>query len=68
VEYKNKCDASNNEDNCNRIKIIQKITERHTGKARSEETTENSYTGHGTDTLESINNTVLPRDVIFAGI
>jgi hypothetical protein len=32
VEYKKKCDTSNNRDNWNHFKIIQKIPEQHTEK------------------------------------
>jgi hypothetical protein len=39
--------------NWNDIKIIQKIPEPHTGKARNQGTTENSHTGHCTHTSES---------------
>lgn len=36
-------------------KIIQKISEQHTWKARHQRTTENIHTGHSTRTSESIN-------------
>jgi hypothetical protein len=55
VECKNKCDTSNNRGNWNHLKIIQKIPEQHTVKARSQGATENSYIGHCTRTLESTN-------------
>jgi hypothetical protein len=41
--------------NWNHLKIIQKIPEQHTGKARNQVTTENSHTGHSTHTSESTN-------------
>jgi hypothetical protein len=34
VECKNKCDASNNRGNWNNLKIFQKISEQHNGKAQ----------------------------------
>jgi hypothetical protein len=37
------------------FKIIQKISEPRTGKARNKGTTENRHTGHCTHTLESTN-------------
>jgi len=37
VENKNKSCTGNNRDNCNHIKIIQKIPEKPTGKARNQE-------------------------------
>ena len=36
--------------NWNHLKIIQKIPEQHTGKARNQGTTENSHIGHCTHT------------------
>jgi hypothetical protein len=53
VECKNKCDTNNNRGNWNHLKIIQKIPEQRTGKARNEVTTESSYIGHCTHTAES---------------
>jgi hypothetical protein len=53
VERKNKCDTSNNRGKWNNLKIIQKIPEQRTGKARNQGTTENSHTGHCTHTAES---------------
>jgi hypothetical protein len=50
VECKNKCDTSNNRGNWNHFKIIQKIPEQRTGKARNQGTTENSHSGHCTHT------------------
>jgi hypothetical protein len=55
VERKNICDTSNNRGNWNRLKIIQKIPEQRTGKARNEGTTENSHIGHCANTSESTN-------------
>jgi hypothetical protein len=55
VECKNKGDASNNRGNWNHFKVLQKIFEPHTGKARYQGTTENSYIGHSTHTAESAN-------------
>ena len=56
VECKNICDTSNNRDNLNHLKTIQKITEQHTGKERNQGTTENSHTGHGTRTNIKLQN------------
>ena len=39
--------------NWNYFKIIQKIPEQNTGKARNQGTTENSHIGHCTHTLDS---------------
>ena len=58
VEYKNKSDTSNNRGNWNHLKIIRKIPEQHTGKARSQVTTENSHIGHRTYALEITNEKV----------
>jgi hypothetical protein len=55
VECKNKSDASNNKSNWNHFKILYKILEQHTGKARYQGTTENSYIGHSTHSAESAN-------------
>ena len=49
------CDTSNNRGNCNHFKIIHKIPEQHTGKARNQGSTENSHIGHSTDTVASTN-------------
>jgi hypothetical protein len=43
----------NNTGKWNDLKIIQKITEQYTGKARNQGTTENSRFGHITSILES---------------
>ena len=53
MERKNTCDASNNNGNWNRIKIIQQIPEQHTGKALNQGTTENSHTGYSTHISEA---------------
>jgi hypothetical protein len=53
VECKNKCDTSNNRGDWKHLKIIQKIPEQRTGKARNEVTTESSHIGHCTHTAES---------------
>jgi hypothetical protein len=50
VERKNKSDTSNNRDNWNHLKIIQKIPEQHTRKERNQRTTDNSHTRHCADT------------------
>jgi hypothetical protein len=50
---KKRCDSSNNRGNWTHLRIIQKIPERHTRKAKNQVTTENSYMGHGTHTLKS---------------
>jgi hypothetical protein len=55
VECKNKGDASNNRGSWNNFKILQKILEQRTGKARNQGTTENSYIGRSTHTAESAN-------------
>jgi hypothetical protein len=55
VECKNTGDASYNTSNWNNFKILQKILEQHTGKARYQGTTENSCTGHSTHTAGSAN-------------
>jgi hypothetical protein len=52
---KNKGDASYNRSNWNHFKILQKILEQHTRKARYQGTIENSYIGHSTHTAESAN-------------
>jgi hypothetical protein len=48
-------DTSNNRSNWNHFKILQKILEKRTGKARYQGTTENSHIGHSTHTAESAN-------------
>jgi hypothetical protein len=55
VECINESDTSNNRDNWNHLKIIQKIPEQHTGKARNQRSTENSHIRHCTNTAESTN-------------
>jgi hypothetical protein len=44
---------NNNNNNWNHFKILQKILEQRTGKARYQGTTENSCTGHSTHTAGS---------------
>jgi hypothetical protein len=51
VEYKNKYDTIKR----NHLKLMQKIPEQYTGKARNQETTENSHIGHCTNTSGSTN-------------
>ena len=53
MECKNECDSSISRSNWNHLKIIQKIPEQHTGKARNQGTTQNSHIGHSTHTAES---------------
>jgi hypothetical protein len=55
VQCKNKSDASNNRGNWYHFKILQKVLEQRTGKARYQGTTENSYIGHSTHTAGSAN-------------
>jgi hypothetical protein len=55
VEYENSNDISKNRDNWNHPKIIEVISEQHTGKARNQGTTENSHIGQRTHTAESTN-------------
>jgi hypothetical protein len=50
---KDKGDTSNYRGNRNRLKILQKIPEQHTGKARSQGTAENSHIGRCTGTAGS---------------
>jgi len=56
---KNKSATSNNRGKWNHLKIIQKITEPHTGKVRNKGTTENSHIGYCTLTSVSANLKVL---------
>jgi hypothetical protein len=37
----------------NHLKITQKMSEQHAGKARDQEATENSHTGHDTNSFAS---------------
>jgi uncharacterized protein YdaU (DUF1376 family) len=53
--YENSSDISNNRGNWNHPKIIQEISEQHTGKARNQGTTENSHIGQRTHNAESTN-------------
>jgi hypothetical protein len=55
VECKNKDDASNNRSDWNHFKILQKIFEQPTRKARYQGTTENSYIWYSTHTAGSAN-------------
>ena len=50
-----KCDTSNKVGDWNPLRIIQKLFEQHTRKARIQGTTENSHNGHCTHTLDSTN-------------
>jgi hypothetical protein len=50
VENKNKSCTGSNRGNCNHIKIIQKIPDKPSGKARNQGTAENNHTGHRTHT------------------
>ena len=43
VEYESKSDTNNNMGNWNHLKIIQTVSEQHTGKARNQGTTIKSY-------------------------
>jgi len=54
----NKSDIGNNRGICDHLRIIQKIPGQHSGKARNQETTENSHIGHCAHTAESTNGTV----------
>ena len=56
---KSKSGTDNNRGNWNHLKIVQKIPEQHTEKARNKGTIENSYIGHYTHTSESANVKVL---------
>ena len=53
MERKSKFDTSNSKGNWNHLRIIQKIPEQHSMKARNQGTTEDSHTGYGTHTSES---------------
>lgn len=48
MKFRNKCDTNNIRGNCKHLKIIQKISEQRSGKARSQ----------GTHTLENANGKV----------
>ena len=52
MECKNKCNTLGNWDD---LKIIQKITDQHTGKALNQGSKENTHIGHGTHTSENTN-------------
>ena len=66
VECKNKSDASNKRGSWNHLKIIQKIPDQHTGKARNQGATQNSHTGHCADTPGSTN-APLPKKKFIRG-
>jgi len=55
VKCKSKRDSGDNKGNWKNIKIIQKVPEQHSWKARNQVTTENSHIGHCTQALESAN-------------
>jgi hypothetical protein len=48
VPYKNTYDTSNNKSKWNRLEILQKIREEHSGKARNQGIRENNIIVHGT--------------------
>jgi hypothetical protein len=70
MECKNIGDASYNRGNWNHFKILQKILEQRTGKARYQGTTENSYIWHSTHTAESANveaqNSLILQTALYA--
>ena len=45
MEYENSSDISNNRGNGNHPKIIEEISEQHTGKARNQGTTKKAILG-----------------------
>jgi hypothetical protein len=47
--------AKTSDTKSNHLKIIQKIPEQHTGKAQHQGATDNSHTGHCTQSSESTN-------------
>jgi hypothetical protein len=53
VQLKNKSGANNKTCRWNHLKIIQKITEPHTGKSRNKGTRVDDHIGHCTHTAES---------------
>jgi len=55
VEKTNKSGTSDNRDNWNRLKVIQKIAEQHTVEALNEGTTENNHAVHCKHTSGSTN-------------
>ena len=59
VECKNKSSTNSNRGKWNHLKIIQKITEPHTGKVRNKGTTENSHIAYCTLTSVSASVKVL---------
>jgi hypothetical protein len=54
VQFKNTPDTRNSTDDCNHLKIVQKISQQHPGKALNPITIEYSHTGHSTLIAESI--------------
>jgi hypothetical protein len=52
-DVKTKCDAINSGGNWNRLDVIQKIPEQHTGTAQNQGTTDNSHIEHCTRTAGS---------------
>jgi hypothetical protein len=61
---------NNNRGNWNHFKILHKILEQRTGKARYQGITENSYIGHSTHTAESANveaqNSLILQTALYA--
>ena len=55
VNVKTKCGTNNNKGKRSHLKIIQKIPEQRTGKARNQGSTENSHIVHSTHTSENTN-------------
>ena len=55
MEFKNKCDESDNGSDWNHFKITQTTPEQRTKKALSQGTIKNSHTGHCTSNAESSN-------------
>ena len=55
MDRKKESNTPNNGGNWNHLKIIQKISEQNTGKARNQGTAENSNIGRCTHTSESTN-------------
>ena len=55
VDCKDRGDTSNNRDDWDYFKVIQKIREQHTRKTWNQGTPENRHIGHSTHTSESTN-------------
>ena len=53
-ECENKSGTSDNWDNWNHLRIIQKIPEQHTGTTRHQVATDNGLTGHWARTAGSV--------------